>query len=345
MHSKKNTVFSYNPLLLFLFLVFSLGLLSTTTVSAKSKNIAFEKARAEAIQSVIEDPKNKRVVYDAVWVSSDAFQYADESLKKDKEYVISIMHQDGKLLTLIDKSLQKDVDVLLAVVKELTLATYDTSYRDRYLERDIAFVRYALKNYVSDERDDDKREEKFKQFVIKTVSQYGTSLKFFGDMSDDEDVVIAAISNDANAYRYDEYGYEANRKVMLALLVKDGLYLEDVEESFKNDKELVMAAVTQVGYAFKFANEKLRADRDFVLGAVRANAEAYYHLSDSLKNDREIALIAVSANGNILRALSAKLVKDKEIVAAAVKVYPYVFKYVDQSLKDDVAFVKSLDLE
>ncbi|MEE9325740.1 MAG: DUF4116 domain-containing protein [Cocleimonas sp.] len=242
----------YNLLLLFLALVFSLGLFSTT-VSAKANDTAFKKAREKAIQSVIDDPKNKRTVYDAVWVASDAFQYADESLKKDKDYVISIMHQDGKLMTLIDKDLKKDADVLLAVIKELTLATYDTSYRDRYLERDIAFVRYALKNYVSDEKNDEKRDIKFKQIVIKAVSQYGTSLKFFGAMTDDEDVVIAAISNDANAYRYDD-----NRKVMLALVAKDGLYLEDVEESFKKDKELVMVAVTQTAYAFKFANEKLR---------------------------------------------------------------------------------------
>ena len=47
-----------------------------------------------------------------------ALQYADESLKKDREVVLAAVKQDGYAIMHADESLQKDREFLLAVVKE-----------------------------------------------------------------------------------------------------------------------------------------------------------------------------------------------------------------------------------
>ena len=54
---------------------------------------------------------------EAVKSNGFALSYADESLKKDKSFVLEAVKQDGLALEYADESLQKDSDIIKAAKK------------------------------------------------------------------------------------------------------------------------------------------------------------------------------------------------------------------------------------
>jgi len=270
-----------------LFIITFCFLFYSNYLLAKSKKPAFEAAKANAIQSVIDNSFDKRKVYDAVYVSSEAFQYADISLKKDKDFVISILLQDGRLWLEIDDSLKTDPDVLQAVIQELRLALYSGIYNDREREKRFQtnkqLLATILDGYISSEKDEAKKVQKIKKIALDAVRKNGNALMYFDDFTGDEDVVLAAVSKNVSAFEYIDYEFSSNKKVMMAVVSRDGFLLEEADEILRNDKEVVLAAVKETGNAFEYASDVLKKDRRFVLAATKLNGYSFLFADSSLK--------------------------------------------------------------
>jgi len=69
-------------------------------------------------------------------------EYADESLKRDKEIVMEAVKDYGLALGWADNSLKRDKEIVLAAVKQ---GGYSLEYADESLKRDKEFVLEAVK--------------------------------------------------------------------------------------------------------------------------------------------------------------------------------------------------------
>ena len=66
---------------------------------------------------------------------------ADPSLKKDRDYVLAAVKDDGRALQFADPSLMKDRELVLVAIKENGLAL---KYADESLKKDKEFVLAAV---------------------------------------------------------------------------------------------------------------------------------------------------------------------------------------------------------
>jgi hypothetical protein len=102
-------------------------------------------------------------------------------------------------------------------------------------------------------------------------------------------------------------GFESDRQVMLASVVRDGLALRFASAELRADREVVLASVVQDGLALRYASAELRADREVVFVAVSQNGAVLHFASAELRADREVVFVAVSQNGAALQFASAEI--------------------------------------
>lgn len=133
---------------------------------------------------------------------------------------------------------------------------------------------------------------------------------------DEEDIHKGLYGSDSDSDS--EKDPKLSNEIKLSILEKvkkDGLYLKELNDTYKKDKEIVLEAVKENGLALEYVDE-------------------------SLKKDKEIVSTAVFENGFALRYADKDLRKDKEIVLKSLEFYPYAMRYVDISLKKDKTFIK-----
>ena len=342
---------------LFILVNIALLLILTSTSFAKKKDAKYKQQKI-AIQRVLNNPKDKKNVYDAVYMASKAFKFADDSLKSDKDFVISIMQQDGRLLPYVANHLKKDSDVVNAVIQELSLTVYrnlrlspgydSNNYDDAYFEKEKDFILSVIDSYVSTETDETDKASLIRDIVLTAVKKNGNALMFFDEFISDEEIVVSAVTQKGAAIQFADDKFLGNKTVMLAAVTNNGPLLEEADENIKNDKEIVLAALKSTGYAFSFASDALKKNKEFILKAVQLNSEALSYAEEALKDNKEIALAAVRQSGYALQNISPRLKKDKEIVTIAIKQDPtlskYIIKHADKSLQENTTFLRSLGL-
>eukprot|EP00326_Haptolina_ericina_P008730 CAMPEP_0181201908 /NCGR_PEP_ID=MMETSP1096-20121128/18552_1 /TAXON_ID=156174 ORGANISM="Chrysochromulina ericina, Strain CCMP281" /NCGR_SAMPLE_ID=MMETSP1096 /ASSEMBLY_ACC=CAM_ASM_000453 /LENGTH=252 /DNA_ID=CAMNT_0023292371 /DNA_START=37 /DNA_END=794 /DNA_ORIENTATION=+ len=100
--------------------------------------------------------------------------------------------------------------------------------------------------------------------------------------------VVAAVRQDAWAFRFASAEMRGDKDVAKAAVEKDGRSLQYAEEKLQADKTIVMLAVTNYGMALQFASDELQGDRDIVETALKNDPEALKHASRQLKGDDKI---------------------------------------------------------
>jgi uncharacterized protein YoaH (UPF0181 family) len=110
---------------------------------------------------------------------------------------------------------------------------------------------------------------------------------------------------------------DADRRVVLAAVAKNGRALVDASDELRADKDVVLAAVAQNGLALEDASDELRVDKEVVLAAVTRDGWALRFAADELRADKEVALAAVTQNGRALQYVAHELRADKDIGLAA----------------------------
>jgi Domain of unknown function (DUF4116) len=135
-----------------------------------------------------------------------------------------------------------------------------------------------------------------KALALELVSKFGLNLSYdpiCKEFTDDIDVVLAAINNNASAFQYASDTLKNNKEVILAAVTKNGYLLKFVPIPAQT-QEVVLAAVRQNGCAIMFAEPIWQENKDVVLAAVTQNGLALMGVHSSLRNDPEIRLRAAS---------------------------------------------------
>ncbi len=133
-----------------------------------------------------------------------------------------------------------------------------------------------------------------KKIFIKIAHCFGSSVFDINkSLKKEREVVLAAIQQNGNAFRYADTSLKKDREFVLAAVKQNGWAFAKVNESFTKDREIVLAAVQQDGRVLQFADKSFKKDQAIVLAAVQQNGEALIYADESLKKDRDIVLAAV----------------------------------------------------
>jgi hypothetical protein len=210
-----------------------------------------------------------------------------------------------------------------------------------------------------------------KEEAIELVKQDASALqKLESPFRNDVDVILAAINNDRNSFKYASKEAQDNKELVLAiingyyypellqylsnrlrndkelvllLVAKNASQLEFASDGLKNDKDIFYTAANENGYyALKFGAEHFRTDKMLVLKAVNTyHAHAFEFASEDLKDDIEVAMKAVSINGHNLKHASDRLKNNFEVVSTAINHTGVAYKYASRELQknQDLVFL------
>ena len=185
-------------------------------------------------------------------------------------------------------------------------------------------------------------------------------------LQNDEEVVVAAVTNNYSAFRYADDSFKCNKAIVLIVVANCGYALSQVHHSLRDDTEVVSAAVNNDVRAFRFASDRVKKNRSLVLLAAKNGCSiedipkdflsdkdvilatmgeegsyclTFSYADDSLKNDRSFVLNVVSQLRGIFHDVPEIWRSDKEVALLAVKRCIFAFKYVGEALKDDFEVV------
>eukprot|EP01045_Picozoa_sp_COSAG04_P007610 COSAG04_NODE_401_length_14952_cov_3.941224_6_plen_957_part_00 len=190
----------------------------------------------------------------------------------------------------------------------------------------------------------------------------GCELKYLPEpLRGDKEVVLAAVTQDADALQHASEDLKTDRDVVLkakgfdntdreavlAAAAQDSGALQHASAALRSDKEFVLAAVARNGGALQHAPEALQSDKEFVLAAVARNGGALEHAPEALQSDKEVVLAAVARNGGALQHAPEALQSDKEVVLAAVAqgYVPFGWTKVPEALRQDPAVQRLAKLD
>jgi len=238
--------------------------------------------------------------------ANEGLEFADASLKKDRDIVMKAVTKNGKDLEFADASLQKDRNIVMAAV------TQDGSA--------LEFADASLQTS--------------RDIVMAAVTRNGQALEFADAWcKSDPDIVMAAVITNGDALYYADPLLKEHRDIVLAAVTQDGSVLDFADEDLKKDPAIVLRAVTQDGRALEHVDVSLQKNYAIVLVAVTHQGWALQYAGDDLKKNDKIVMAAVTQDGYALDWAAPSLKKDYDIVLAAVTKYGRALKYADDDLK------------
>jgi hypothetical protein len=235
--------------------------------------------------------KDKDVVMTAVSDNLYYIQYADETLKKNKEIVMAAFFSGDDIIKYIDKSLRNDRDIALKIVE------YNADFFTKIgssLKLDIEIVTVALRRKLEIFLLLDDSIKNDKSFIIKFL----------------EDNSKSSFGYDDNIVKFFDSSLKKDKKFILEVLKINGNNLEFIDKRYRKNEKMVLEAITNKPNSILLADKSLLENRDFILKAV-------------------------NINGFVLTRVPISFQKDRQIVLAAVKSRPEVFKYVYEDFKQD----------
>lgn len=91
------------------------------------------------------------------------------------------------------------------------------------------------------------------------------------NLKSDEDVVKAAITQNAQAIKFADYSCLDNMKLMAIVVKQDGLLLQKASAKLRGDKFIVRDAVKNNPKALEYADEDIRNEEEFIYQQIMKN--------------------------------------------------------------------------
>jgi len=177
-----------------------------------------------------------------------------------------------------------------------------------------------------------------RRFMLEVLKLDGRALQYdrYGFLSNDEELVLVAVSSDGSALQFASNNLQDNDQVVLTAVKQYGLALEYASERIRGTKLVVLQAMRNDGGALSHASERLRGDRDVVVAAIKENGKALQNATGGLQYDRELLAIAVAQNEAVLRSdWMQQFRNDKFVVLAAVRADGRAYLYAGDDTKHD----------
>ncbi len=232
----------------------------------------------------------------------------DKELQNDREVVLAVVKQNGKALEFVNEKFKKDRDVVLAAVRRNGLA--------------LQFASQELRND--------------REIVLAAVRQNGLALQFASqELRNDREIVLAAVRQDGIALQFASQELRNNREIVLVTVTQYGLALQFASQELRNDREIVLAAARQKGLALQFPSQELRNDREIVLAAARQKGLVLQFASEALRNNPEVVLAAVTQDGLAIHFAGEPFKNNRDFILAAVTQKGEVLQFVNEEFKND----------
>ena len=228
--------------------------------------------------------------------------HSDLSLRTDRQFVLSVVREDGRALQFVHESLLSDHEIMLASCRNdgnaLQFAYFMKGYNlfMENLEANLEIVRAS-------------------------VSQNGSVLQHLPpQLQDYPAVVAAAVRQSGSAIQYASPELRRDEVIAFMAVHQDGLALRYLPRSFPSEDfhHIMLAAVRQNGMALEFCTVNGMVP-EIALAAVSQNGLALEHVSFDLKRDYQIVKAAVTQNGLALSLIHSPLFEDPDIALAAVR--------------------------
>jgi len=247
---------------------------------------------------------NERIVLEAIRSSrGSALCDASDRLKNDPAIVLEAVRNGSGSLRYASPELKSDRNIVRAMILESPDGGFEGIHFSRF--------DHTGTNFVND-----------RDMMLLAVRQNGSSLVFAKQFQNDDEIVLAAVTNEGTALRQADPRLQNDPRIVRAAVTSKPTALEYASPELQNDPSIVLVAVRGDSYqkgrepALKYASEPLKSHRPIILAAVGANPEALQYTDFS--SDREIILTAVRKDWNALSFASAELRSDHEILLAAV---------------------------
>lgn len=248
--------------------------LSTIVEMTEELDVYTDEELANALDAVKQDglslegldirfKRSLKVVSAAIESNPNAIQFATLSfLLKRKDLIKKVLTQDYNIYTSLPHEVKIDEDVALDLLE------------------------------INDNAFSSLPEELLnKPFILKAVARKGMVLFYINQMmvalSEDEDVVLAALGNEPDALCYAGDIIKKNKEFIKKAMALCGLAVKDIPDDLKKDFDVALAAVMQNGLALQYLLE-FQTNKIIVQAAIKNNKGAHVYASPELLKDPEI---------------------------------------------------------
>lgn len=183
-----------------------------------------------------------------------------------------------------------------------------------------------------------------KDIALTVVCNHGLALECLPDFRNDAEVVLHAIAENKAAIAFagitllSDKHFIAKALSIQPDLITDKALIEKIDPLLLEELEVGLAVVNRNGLYIQYLPEKLRCDRECILGAVKENGMALKLIKDhgktNLENDQEVVYEAVCQNGLAIEHASDERKKDYEIARAAVAQNGLALKHIPNPSKE-----------
>ena len=196
----------------------------------------------------------------------------------------------------VSSAMQNDAEVVAAAVANKAEALqYASATMQCDVERAISAIQRAASRDLF--RSLCSTAKGIKPIALAAARVNGLMLgEMSSSLQSDEEVVVAAVTQNGDALRYAARSLRAVKSIALIAVNRDGMELKDVSGAMQNDAEVVAAAVHQNVWAIQHASSDLRADRTIAIIVVQREGLCLQYLSSALRGDMAIAVMAVRQN-------------------------------------------------
>lgn len=168
-----------------------------------------------------------------------------------------------------------------------------------------------------------------KEEVIKEVMEFPLSLRNqLPIYQDDQEVVLAAITQDINALSYASFKLRSNQEFLnKAIKIDLGAFnFVTSDKNIKNDRNFIATAlnsnnkdIIEKACNWLFATDNFKDDKDLILAAIKNNGSMLGKAGKEYKSDKEIVLSAIESNTKAVNFMDEKFFNDPEVMLSAFK--------------------------
>ena len=166
------------------------------------------------------------------------------------------------------------------------------------------------------EASEDSPLKKQQKFALICVEKHGSTLAFFDDFKNNEEIVLLAIKTYRDALQY-------------------------ANEELRNNESFVLEAIKINHYSIVYASSNLLESRDFIIKAIKIKGRIITFLDENIKSDKDLVLLAIKNTDYLTKDMIMFLLHDKEVMIAEIKKNISTYHYLSEELKKDTEIKKA----
>lgn len=290
-----------------------------------------------------EAKSDKQIVKSAIWRNGHAFEFADESLKRDVPFIKELLTMSDSIYFHVPKDVRESNPELFLLALKLSpfiimIANEEQKKNPDIFRKIIGFYKLNLLKYVDESLLDDY------ELIDKCLERCPWIYQYLSErLKADEGFLKRSIVLFPEAMSYAPLRLRSDRDFALQCIKISPSVYEYLEEELRSDKELTLEALEGNAIMLQFASENLKSDVECVTKALENRPLAYIFTGPEYRCRKELFLEALNEDSlETCKHAPKEILKDREMAVRAIKVNPRCFQYFSDEIRSDYGIVKSL---